>query len=196
MPSQLLKDLERMRHVCLHLQGQPAGQDVSSPCLLCCLLFPVEQENLLSCFLNTKWAGPSRENIPSEYTQGCTEGTRNQSWSSVFPLQPAEGYPQSYGSLSLHPGRRESHRVREAQKWSCPSKVHWSPLRTPERQMGHCQIKDGIRKRHRHREALSRKPKVHTRTARSREQRESGYRVCTPHLQGQGMGDQGQKDQT
>lgn len=83
LPSQLLKDSERMGYICLHLQGQPAGQDVSIPCLLFCLLFAAEQENLLSCFLNIKWVGPSRENIPSEYTQGCTEGKRNKSWSSI-----------------------------------------------------------------------------------------------------------------
>lgn len=131
------------------------------PCLLLCLLSAVEQENLLSCFLNTKWVGPSRKNIPSESTQGCTEGKRDKSWSSIFPQQPAEGCPRVCDSLSLHPGRREkeklgSHRVREAQKWSCQSKVYRSPLRTPERQTGHCRIKDRIRKRHGHREALSR----------------------------------------
>lgn len=70
LPSSSVSSKTRMRHVCLPLQGQPAGQDLALPCLPFCFLFRAaeEQENLFSCFLNTKWVGPARANIPSENT--------------------------------------------------------------------------------------------------------------------------------
>lgn len=143
LPSSLVSSKTRMRHVCPPLQGQPAGQDLALPCLLFCFLFRAaeEQENLLSCFLNTKWVGPARANIPSEYTPRLHRtGTK---------AGPQSGLPWACGSLPCHPGKNRPTGVRSAwhpEHSSLLRKTNWSR-----------QIKDGIRKRRRHREALPRK---------------------------------------
>lgn len=143
LPSSSVSSKTRMRHACPPLQGQPAGQDLALPCLPFCFLFRAaeEQENLLSCFLNTKWVGPARANIPSEYTPKL-----HRTETKAGP--PVEGCPRACGALPRHPGKP---------RWC---KVSLASPNTPAfsgRQTGPRQIKDGIRKRHRHREALPRK---------------------------------------
>lgn len=152
LPSSLVSSKTRMRHVCPPLQGQPAGQDLALPCLLFCFLFRAaeEQENLLSCFLNTKWVGPARANIPSEYTPRLHRtGTK---------AGPQSGLPLGLWLITLSPweelGPDRGPRNRPTGVRSAWHPEHSSLLRKTNWSR---QIKDGIRERRRHREALPRK---------------------------------------
>jgi hypothetical protein len=58
------------------------------------------RKTCFSCLLNTKWVGPSRENILSEYTQGCTEGKRNKSRSSLSLSSQRRAAPRT---VALYP---------------------------------------------------------------------------------------------
>lgn len=152
LPSSSVSSKTRMRHVCPPLQGQPAGQDLALPCLLFCFLFRAaeEQENLLSCFLNTKWVGPAMANIPSEYTPRLHRtGTK---------AGPQSGLPLGLWLITLSPweelGPDRGPRNRPTGVRSAWHPEHSSLLRKTNWSR---QIKDGIRKRRRHREALPRK---------------------------------------
>lgn len=124
LPSSSVSSKTRMRHVCPPLQGQPAGQDLALPCLLFCFLFRAaeEQENLLSCFLNTKWVGPARANIPSEYIPRLHRtGTKAGPQSRAAP-GPVAHYPVTLGRIGT------SQRSQKQPRWC---KVSLASLNTP-----------------------------------------------------------------
>lgn len=89
-----LKNAERMRGICLLRPATLSNR--KSPSAAASLLFVhcSEQENSFSCFLNTKWVGPARENIPSESTPSRHRGKETKAGPfspQISHWQAAEG---------------------------------------------------------------------------------------------------------
>lgn len=203
LPSQLLKEWGTFVCIC-----RASLLDRMSPSPACFSAF-CSLRNRKTCF-------PAFSILNGLVLQGKTsplntpkaaQKARETKAGPQYPLAAAEGWPQVCAlypfALAEEKGKIRKPQSQRGSEVVCQSTVHWSPLRTPETQTGHCWIKDGIRKRQRHREVLSRK------------HRSTGDSLSTPELQGPGnkekaaiesgrhiyrvkvwKEDQGQKDQT
>lgn len=157
-----------MRQACLHLQGQPAGQDVSRRGLRSAFCSLRNRKTCFPAFSTLNGLVLRRETSPLNPPPKAARKAGETKLVFNIASAASSGPPQI-----IIPSPGQKGRIREAPEAALLGRVLWSSPKTPafsERQTGPCQTKIRISKRR-----------------RLREHRSTGYSVSTPEQPGLGQ---------